>query len=186
MQQLIFIWASLKKWVAECCGLIWWNVIPLILHVCAQNHWMFVWMYCTPAVCSIHVNICYKSVWWPFVKQFQHNTYGEHGILLRWCSTQALWGRGSLLSWQSDAEHPSTSAQDWGKRHETEYHQTHPSFGPCSTPTETTEETLQLCVILWKETCRELHMYSSLVWREAGRLFYGAYSTFYQVKHILY
>lgn len=62
---------------------------------------------------------------------------------------------------QSDAEHPFTSASDRGKRHETEYHQTHPSFSPCSTQTETTEETLQLCVILWEETCRELNMDST-------------------------
>lgn len=83
-------------------------------------------------------------------------TCGERGIPRRWRSTRAPWGWGSLQSWRSDAEHPSTSAQDWGETHETESHQTCHSFSPCSTQSQTTEETLQLGVILWKEPCGDL------------------------------
>lgn len=40
------------------------------------------------------------------------STCDGRGILLRLCSILVLWGRESLLSWRSDAEHPSTSALD--------------------------------------------------------------------------
>lgn len=67
------------------------NVTPLMTpHVCVQDHWMFAWT-------------C-------------HNTYGERGVPLHWCSTRARRGRGSLPSWRSDAEHLSTSAPGWGER----------------------------------------------------------------------
>lgn len=61
-------------------------------------------------------------------------------------------------------------------------HQTHLSFGPCSTPRETTEETLQHCVMLWKESSKEPNVGSSLVQKQDGWVYYGAYSTFYQLS----